>query len=95
MLYLIDYDECVVISDGNPAPGRRFNVDDHAPNISLPHGMEVDIWGVCHIFSRWAETMSDSEVAVKVRWMEAGAQLKAAYKTTTLDHIRDAVRTGR
>jgi hypothetical protein len=90
-LYLIDYDECVVVSDATQAPGLGLNVANHAPNITQPHGPEVDVWGVCHTLCEWAENMSDEESEMRERLIKLGAALLAAYNTTTLNDIREAV----
>lgn len=93
-LYLVDYDECRIVPANQKAPGLKVNVNDHAPNISLPHGKEVDIWGVCHILLLWADAMSAGEnEAAKVNLREIAASLKADYKATTLAGIREACTT--
>jgi hypothetical protein len=90
-LYLIDYDECAVVSDTTRAPGLRLNLTNHAPNTPQPHGPEVDVWGVCHTLCEWAEDMSDEEREMRERLIKFGAALLAAYNTTTLNDIREAV----
>jgi hypothetical protein len=79
------------VSDTTLAPGLRLNLTDHAPNITQPHGPEVDVWGVCHTLCEWAEDMSDEESEMRERFIKLGAALLAAYNTTTLNHIREAV----
>jgi len=83
-LVLIDYDECVMLTDGF-AEGVPLNVKEHAPNISTLHGKEVDIWGIGYVLNIWASTV-DVDDGQEV-FMTLGQKIIANYKTMSLDAI--------
>jgi hypothetical protein len=83
-LVLIDYDECVLLTDG-ATNGLPLSAQDHAPNISISHGKEVDIWGIGHVLGSWAYSVREHDEQMK--FLSLAQQIKANYETMCLDDI--------
>jgi hypothetical protein len=87
-LVLIDYDECAMLNNGS-TQGLPLNPIDHAPNITLPHAKEVDIWGIGNVLNNWASTLDVNDEQLK--FLKLGQNIKSSFETMSLEDISNAL----
>eukprot|EP00298_Acanthocystis_sp_HF-20_P028590 c7364_g1_i1.p1 GENE.c7364_g1_i1~~c7364_g1_i1.p1 ORF type:complete len:398 (-),score=122.55 c7364_g1_i1:27-1190(-) len=79
---LIDFDDaCVLTNDDNTVPARsHLKEESHAPNISQPHGCEVDVWSYGFLFL-------SSPVHLDFNCEQLGKKITDNFQTITMEEI--------